>query len=301
MEKIVVTKELSNIRIDKYLADNTSYSRQTIIKMIKDGLVLANDKPVKASYLVKENDVIAWDTIEKESSNLEEANIPLDIVYEDEYLIIVNKQSGLTVHPGAGNHDNTLVNALLYYGKNLSDIGGLERPGVVHRIDKDTSGLIILAKDNKTHEILADNFKNKAIRREYIALAKGVIGPNTGTIEAPIGRDEKNRLKMTVTEKNSKPAITHFKVLKRYQKYTLLSLILDTGRTHQIRVHLNYINHPIYNDPIYTNDETTKFGQFLHSAKMDLIHPITNEKMHFECPLPNEFQEFIDELDKEID
>lgn len=300
MEKLVV-KEISNVRIDKYLADNTDYSRQVIIKMIKDGLVKVDDKIIKSSHLIKEGNIITWELFEETESDLEEANIPLDIVYEDEYIIIVNKQSGLTVHPGAGNSNKTLVNALLYYGKNLSDIGGLERPGVVHRIDKDTSGLIILAKDNKTHEILAEDFKNKTIRREYIALAKGVVGPNAGTIDAPIGRDEKNRLKMAVTEKNSKTAITHFKVLKRFKKFTLLNLVLDTGRTHQIRVHLSYIKHPIYNDPVYTNDETTDFGQFLHSAKMDLIHPITKEKLHFECSPPKYFQDFIDELDKEID
>ena len=299
MEIKVVTEEDS--RIDKYLALQTDYSRQLIIKMIKDGKILLNGKSAKASQIIQKNDLIIIEDNIKEESNLEETNIPLDIIYEDNYLIIVNKQSGLTVHPGAGNHNHTLVNALLYYGKNLSDIGGLERPGVVHRIDKDTSGLIMLAKDNKTHELLANDFKNKKIHREYIALAKGVIASNTGTIDAPIGRDKNNRLKMTVTEKNAKSAVTHFKVLKRYSKYTLLSLILDTGRTHQIRVHLNYIKHPIYNDPLYTNDPTTDFGQFLHSAKMDFVHPITKEKMHFECPLPQEFQSFIDELDKEID
>ena len=276
MEIKVVTEEDS--RIDKYLALQTDYSRQLIIKMIKDGKILLNGKSAKASQIIQKNDLIIIEDNIKEESNLEETNIPLDIIYEDNYLIIVNKQSGLTVHPGAGNHNHTLVNALLYYGKNLSDIGGLERPGVVHRIDKDTSGLIMLAKDNKTHELLANDFKNKKI-----------------------GRDKNNRLKMTVTEKNAKSAVTHFKVLKRYSKYTLLSLILDTGRTHQIRVHLNYIKHPIYNDPLYTNDPTTDFGQFLHSAKMDFVHPITKEKMHFECPLPQEFQSFIDELDKEID
>ena len=299
MEKIVVKE--NNIRLDKYLSLNTEYSRQVIISLIKDGKVLVNDSLEKPSYLVKENDIIQIGEPEKKESIYEEKNIPLDIIYEDDYLIVVNKQSGLTVHPGAGNKDNTLVNALLYYGKNLSNIGGLERPGVVHRIDKDTSGLILLAKDNKTHELLSECFKNKTIKREYIALVKGVIEPSSGKIDAPIGRNPQNRLKMNVQKDNSKEAITNFKVLKRYNKYTLLSLILETGRTHQIRVHMNYIGHPVYNDPLYTNDNTTEFGQFLHSYKMDFIHPITKTEMHFEAPLPKEFQDFIDELDKEID
>ena len=297
MQKIKV--EENGERLDKYIKANSDLSRETIIKLIKDDNILVNDLPSKPSYLVKTGDEITINEIEKKESEYLPKNIPLDIVYEDDYIIIVNKQSGLTVHPGAGNSENTLVNALLYYGKNLSTIGGLERPGVVHRIDKDTSGLIILAKDNKTHEILSDYFKEKKIRREYIALVKGVISSNTGTIDAPIGRNPNNRLKMCVTDVNSKKAITHFKVLKRYSKYTLLSLVLDTGRTHQIRVHMDYINHPVYNDPVYTNDKTTSFGQFLHSYKMDFIHPITNEEMHFIAPLPEEFQSFIDELEEE--
>ena len=298
MEKIIVKE--SNVRLDKYLATNTELSRQKIISMIKNNYILVNQEESKPSYLVKDGDEITIIDEPKKESNYAAKEIPLDIVYEDNYLIIVNKASGLTVHPGAGNSDNTLVNALLYYGKNLSSLGGLERPGVVHRIDKDTSGLIILAKDDKTHEILTDYFKTKKIRREYIALVKGNIEPNSGTIDAPIGRNPQNRLKMCVTDVNSKKAITHFKVLKRYQKYTLLSLVLETGRTHQIRVHMDYIHHPVYNDPLYTNDPTTDFGQFLHSSKMDFIHPITKEEMHFEAPLPKEFQEFIDELEKEM-
>ena len=298
MQKIKV--EENGERLDKYIKANSDLSRETIIKLIKDDNILVNDLPSKPSYLVKTGDEITINEVEKKESEYLPKNIPLDIVYEDDYIIIVNKQSGLTVHPGAGNSENTLVNALLYYGKNLSTIGGLERPGVVHRIDKDTSGLIILAKDNKTHEILSDYFKEKKIRREYIALVKGVISSNTGTIDAPIGRNPNNRLKMCVTDVNSKKAITHFKVLKRYSKYTLLSLVLDTGRTHQIRVHMDYINHPVYNDPVYTNDKTTSFGQFLHSYKMDFIHPITNEEMHFIAPLPEEFQSFIDELEEEM-
>ena len=297
MKKIIVKENDELIRIDKYLTNELNYSREIISKMIKDGSILVNNKQVKPNYIVKLNDEISIGEYIEETSTYNPKDIPLEIVYEDEDIIIVNKQSGLTVHPGSGNKDNTLVNALLYYNKNLSTIGGLDRPGVVHRIDKDTSGLIILAKNNKTHEILADYFKNKTIKRTYIALVKGVIENSSGTIDAPIGRDENNRLKMTVTDKNAKNAITHFKVIKRFKKYTLLSLVLETGRTHQIRVHMKYINHPVFNDPLYTNDNCTEFGQFLHSSEMEFVHPITKESLKFSCELPKEFEEFIKNLD----
>ena len=297
LEKIIVRENEELIRIDKYLTKRLSFSREIINKMIKDGSILVNDKKIKPNYIVKINDEISVEDYIEESSTFEAKNIPLNIVYEDEDIIVVNKQSGLTVHPGSGNKDNTLVNALIYYNKNLSDIGGLDRPGVVHRIDKDTSGLIILAKNNKTHEILADYFKNKTIKRTYIALVKGIIENSSGTIDAPVGRDEKNRLKMTVTDKNAKEAVTHFKVIKRFKKYTLLSLVLDTGRTHQIRVHMKYINHPVFNDPLYTNDNCTEFGQFLHSSEMEFIHPASKEKIKFSCPLPDEFENFLKNLE----
>lgn len=296
MQKIVVNDNNFE-RIDKYLVKKVDLSREKIQDLVKNGLILVNNETVKANYIVKENDEITIYEEEKRNSPFEGTDIPVDIVYEDDDIIVVNKQSGLTVHPGSGNTSNTLVNALIHYNKKLSKIGGLERPGVVHRIDKDTSGLIILAKNDKTHRILADYFKNKTIKRTYIALVKGVISEASGTIDAPIGRDEKNRLRMSVTDKNSKRAVTHFKVLKRYKKYTLLELELETGRTHQIRVHMKYINHPVYNDPLYTNDSTTEFGQFLHSAKMELIHPITKKLLKFEAPLPREFQEFLHELE----
>lgn len=296
MQKIVVNDNNFE-RIDKYLAKKVDLSREKIQDLVKNGLILVNNETVKANYIVKENDEITIYEEEKRNSPFEGTDIPVDIVYEDDDIIVVNKQSGLTVHPGSGNTSNTLVNALIHYNKKLSKMGGLERPGVVHRIDKDTSGLIILAKNDKTHRILADYFKNKTIKRTYIALVKGIINEASGTIDAPIGRDEKNRLRMSVTDKNSKRAVTHFKVLKRYKRYTLLELELETGRTHQIRVHMKYINHPVYNDPLYTNDSTTEFGQFLHSAKMELIHPITKKLLKFEAPLPREFQEFLHELE----
>ena len=295
--QIVVEEE--NIRIDKYLASNTEFSRSLIGKMLEDKAILLNDKSVKASHKVSLNDVIDIDDNYVKDDYIEPNKMDLNIVYEDNDIIVINKPSGVVVHPGSGNKNNTLVNGLKYYTTNLSDTNGEERPGIVHRIDKDTSGLLLVAKTNIAHEVLADKFKNKEVKREYLALIKGVFPHNSATIDAPIGRDKMDRKKMTVTSENSKKAITHLKVIKCYKKYTLVSLILDTGRTHQIRVHMKYIGYPIYNDPVYTNDVTTPFGQFLHSYKMDFNHPITKEKMHFECPLPSEFQEFIYSLEQD--
>ena len=283
----------NDIRIDKYLSNNTELSRTLISKMIDNGYILVNGKKTKNNYKVKENDLISIDDSFKEDIDIEPEEMKLDIVYEDNDIMIINKPSGVVVHPGNGNYKGTLVNGLMYYTNNLSDVNGEIRPGIVHRIDKDTSGLIIIAKNNKTHEILGDYFKNKSITRTYIALVKGEIGTNSGTIDAPIGRSDKDRKKMAVTAKNSKNAITHFTVLKRYKGYTLIKCKLDTGRTHQIRVHMAYIGHPVYNDPVYTNDKCSDFGQFLHSYSMEFIHPITKEKMYFECPLPEYFSEFL--------
>lgn len=283
----------NDIRIDKYLSNNTELSRTLISKMIDNGYILVNGKKTKNNYKVKENDIISIDDSFKEDVDIEPEEMKLDIVYEDNDIMIINKPSGMVVHPGNGNYKGTLVNGLMYYTNNLSDVNGEIRPGIVHRIDKDTSGLIIVAKNNKTHEILGDYFKNKNIIRTYIALVKGETGTNSGTIDAPIGRSDKDRKKMAVTAKNSKNAITHFTVLKRYKGYTLIKCKLDTGRTHQIRVHMAYIGHPVYNDPVYTNDKCSDFGQFLHSYSMEFTHPITKEKMYFECPLPEYFSEFL--------
>lgn len=285
-------------RIDKYLSEILDESRSVITKMIDEGFILVNNQKVKASKSLKENDLISIQDGFKIDCDIKPADIPLNIVFEDENVILINKQSGLTVHPGSGNYDNTMVNALMYYTNNLSDISGDERPGIVHRIDKDTSGLILVAKNNKSHQILAEDFKNKRIKREYIALINGVFPHNKATIDAPIGRDETDRKKMTVTDKNSKKAITHLTVLKRYKDYTLVSLILDTGRTHQIRVHMKYIGYPIYNDPVYSNKKATEFGQFLHSYKINFEEPITKEKLEFIAPLPKEFQNFLNTLEE---
>ncbi len=295
--QIVVEEE--NTRIDKYLASNTDYSRSLIEKMLADKAILLNGKSAKPSTKVKLNDVIDLQADYVKDINVKPSKMHLNIVYEDNDIMVINKPSGVVVHPGNGNKDNTLVNGLMYYTSNLSDTNGEERPGIVHRIDKDTSGLLLVAKTNIAHEILADKFKNKEVKREYLALIKGGFPHNSATIDAPIGRDKIDRKRMTVTSENSKNAVTHLKVIKRYKKYTLVSLILDTGRTHQIRVHMKYIGYPVYNDPVYTNDVTTPFGQFLHSYKMDFKHPITKEEMHFECPLPKEFKTFIDSLEQD--
>ena len=292
--KIEVNVE--DIRIDKYLSDVTDYSRELITKMIKEKYILVNDKEIKPSYKVKLNDVINIDESFKIEDDINPVEIDLEIVYEDEHLMVINKPSGLVVHPGNGNQNNTLVNGLKYYTDNLSDIGGEERVGIVHRLDKDTSGLMLVAKTNKVHELLSDDFKNKRVYREYYALLIGKFPSDTAHIDAPIGRSKTNFNKMEVRS-DGKNARTNLKVLKRYKDYTLVSLVLETGRTHQIRVHMNYVGFPIYNDPVYVNKKSTEFGQFLHSKKIRFTHPITKKVMEFESDLPVIFSEFLDKLD----
>ncbi|MBS5862212.1 MAG: RluA family pseudouridine synthase [Firmicutes bacterium] len=290
--EVIVDEE--NVRIDKYLASKTDYSRETITKMLAEEYILVNGKSIKASYKVKVGDVILIkDGFVKEMS-LEATKMDIDIVYEDEYLMVINKDSGVVVHPGAGNSNDTLVNGLLYYNKTLSK-GEEFRPGIVHRLDKDTSGLMIVAKDDKAHELLADDFKNKRIHREYIALLDGVFPQKKAIIDAPIGRSKQYFDKMEVC-KDGKKAITNLEVIKKYKDYTLVKLVLETGRTHQIRVHLAYIGYPVHNDPVYSNKVCTDFGQFLHSAYLKFKHPITGEVLEFNSKLPEEFQTFIDNL-----
>lgn len=290
--EVIVDEE--NVRIDKYLASKTDYSRETITKMLAEEYILVNGKSIKASYRVKVGDVILIkDGFVKEMS-LKATKMDIDIVYEDEYLMVINKDSGVVVHPGAGNSNDTLVNGLLYYNKTLSK-GEEFRPGIVHRLDKDTSGLMIVAKDDKAHELLADDFKNKRIHREYIALLDGVFPQKKAIIDAPIGRSKQYFDKMEVC-KDGKKAITNLEVIKKYKDYTLVKLVLETGRTHQIRVHLAYIGYPVHNDPVYSNKVCTDFGQFLHSAYLKFKHPITGEVLEFNSKLPEEFQTFIDNL-----
>jgi 23S rRNA pseudouridine1911/1915/1917 synthase len=292
--KLVVDKEL--IRRDKYISDNTLYSRELITKMLKDGYILVNKKITKPSYKTKINDIIDIDESYVKKQDIEPQNIPIDVVYEDNDIMVINKRSGLVVHPGNGNTDNTLVNGLMYYTNDLSDISGEDRIGIVHRLDKDTSGLMLVAKNNKAHEILSDDFKNHKVYKEYYALLIGRFPSDTALIDAPIGRDKNNFNKMCIRS-DGKSARTHLKVIKRYKDYTLVSLVLETGRTHQIRVHMAYTGYPIYNDPVYQNKPTTEFGKFLHSKKIRFVHPITKKEMEFECDLPIEFKSFIDNLD----
>lgn len=284
----------SGKRIDKYLNENTEYTRSKIQKMIENGNILVNDVKVKDSYKVKENDYITIEALEETTDILPE-NIPLDIYYEDDDLIVVNKPSGMVVHPAPGNYTGTLVNALIYHTNNLSKVNTNIRPGIVHRIDADTSGLLIVAKNDKAHNILAEAIQKKEVVREYIALVEGIIMEDTATIDAPIGRDKNNRKKMTVTSENSKDAVTHIRVLERYKDSTLIRCKLETGRTHQIRVHLSYIGHPVVNDPVYGHKKLIDkdFGQMLHAEKLGFVHPTTKEYMEFTAEPPKRFQEIL--------
>lgn len=294
--KIVVNDEV-NLRIDKYLASITDYSRELISKMLNDGYILVNDNSVKGSYKVNVGDIITIKEGYVKEMSVKPQKMSLEIVYEDDYLMVINKPSGLVVHPGNGNYDNTLVNGLMYYTNNLSDIGEDFRPGIVHRLDKDTSGLMLVAKDNKTHELLADDFKNKRIHREYVALLDGVLPENSAIIDAPLARSSENYQKMTV-KAGGKRAVTHLEVIKKYKEYTLVRLVLETGRTHQIRVHMAYIGYPVHNDPVYNKRKSDEFGQFLHSEYLKFIHPITKKELEFRANLPEEFQKFLDALEK---
>ena len=296
----IKVEDTSNIRIDSYLSKKTDYSRSTIVKMINEGIILVNDKKVKSSYLIKENDIIKIGEYKQEQMNLEAEDIPLDIYYEDDDVIVINKPNGMVVHPAVGNSSGTLVNALLNHSKNLSDINGEFRPGIVHRIDAYTTGLLMVAKNNKAHEILAKELSEKKTTRKYIALVWGVINEDTGTIDAPIGRDLTDRKKMTVTSINSKDAITHFKVLERFKDATLIELQLETGRTHQIRVHMNYIGHPVVNDPVYGKRKLIdKTGQCLHAFHIGFVHPTTKKRMEFNCELPSCFTNILNKFREE--
>ena len=295
--EIKVTEENQNQRIDQFLVEQLQLSRSKIAKMVQNNQVLVNGKKTKNSYLLKMDDMIQTEEYQEEPMNLTPENMNLDIVYEDNDVIVVNKENGIVVHPAVGNPSHTLVNGLLYHSKELSSLNGEFRPGIVHRIDAYTTGLLMVAKNNKAHEILAKQLEEKKTTRKYIALVWGVIKEDTGTIDAPIGRDLKDRKKMAVTDVNAKDAITHFKVLERYQEATLIELQLETGRTHQIRVHMDYIGHPVVNDPVYGKkkliDET---GQCLHAKELGFIHPTTGEYMEFEAPLPECFINILDQF-----
>lgn len=296
MKETVV--EMQNGRLDKVCSEIFSdYSRSQIKQLLDGGNITVNGKTEKAKYKVKSGDVIRLEELETKTLELRPENIPLDIVYEDDDVIVINKPQGMVVHPAPGHDEHTLVNALLYHCP-LSTINGTFRPGIVHRIDKDTSGLLMVAKNDKAHRSLAKQLKDKTNIREYVALVHGRIAEDEGTINAPIGRSLKDRKKQAVV-KDGRNAVTHFEVLKRYRDYTFVKCILETGRTHQIRVHMKYIGHPLVGDPLYGPKKTIKGnGQFLHAGKLGFVHPTTGKLLIFEAPLPKIFQECLEKLDK---
>lgn len=298
--KVTMPEETLGMRLDKALYIALSKTRNHIEILFDEGHIWVNGKNEKPSYRVKENDVVEYEEKELVPSEMKKENIPLDIVYEDEDLMVINKPRGMVVHPANGHHEGTLVNALLGYCTDLSGINGVERPGIVHRIDKDTSGLLVVCKNDFAHNEIAKQLKDKTMHREYYALCKGVIKEDDGKIIAPIGRDPYDRLKMAVDVKNGKEAITFFHVEERFNQYTLVSVRLFTGRTHQIRVHMHYIGHPLEGDPLYGKKKNLLFqnGQLLHAYRITFIHPRTQKEMTFEVPLPDDFKAVLERLRK---
>ena len=293
---IIKVKEDSKKRIDAFVAENTEFSRVAVQRLIEEQKILVNGKPTKSSYKVQSGDEIQIEKVEAKEISLEAQDIPLDVLYEDNDIIVINKPKGMVVHPANGNPDGTLVNAVMAICKDsLSGIGGKIRPGIVHRLDKDTSGVIIVAKNDKAHINLSEQIKNHEVEKTYIALVRGNVPENEATINMPIGRSTKDRKKMAVT-KSGKNAVTHFRVLKRHNNYTLLEVKIETGRTHQIRVHLAEIGFPIIGDSVYSNgkNEWGIEGQCLHAKSIRFKHPISNKDMFIEAPLPSYFQNIID-------
>ena len=304
MKEYIVSQEEKGKRLDTYIPSvDTDITRTSAQRLIEDGNILVNGKNAKVSYKIQENDKISVEIPEPKQIELKAQNIPIEIIYEDSDIIVVNKPKGMVVHPANGNPDGTLVNAIMAICKDsLSGIGGEIRPGIVHRIDKDTSGLLIVAKNDNAHVKMSEQIKNHEVKKTYIALVRGVFKENEATIDMPIGRSTSDRKKMAVN-KNGKNAITHIKVLKRFDKYTLLKVNIETGRTHQIRVHLSHIGYPIVGD--YTNsngkNEFDVIGQCLHAQKLEFKHPITQKDMCLEAELPQYFKDILDKLkDREI-
>lgn len=294
MRELIVDSENSLKRLDLYLTLVLGESRNFILKNIKSGKILVNGNIVKGGYALKEGDKITIDSLSVDT-DIKAENIALNILYEDDDIIVVNKSSGMVVHPGSGNYSGTLVNALMAHTDDLSDEEGVDRCGIVHRIDKDTSGILLVAKTNEAHRILSHGFKNKTIKRKYIALVHGVIENNKGKINAPIARSKTDRKKMCVSDINAKEAITNFTVIERYKKATLIELVLETGRTHQIRVHMEYIGYPIVNDPVYGRRKLINdYGQMLHAKYLGFNHPRTGKWMEFEVEPEDKFYEILD-------
>lgn len=303
MQEFIVKQEEAGKRIDAYLSSkNEDISRVAIQRLIEEEKILVNGKKTKASYKVQENDKITQEEEKPQEINLKAQDIPIEIIYEDDDIIVVNKPKGLVVHPANGNPDGTLVNAIMAICKDtLSGIGGEIRPGIVHRLDKDTSGILVVAKNDKAHINMSEQIKNHTVKKTYIALVRGIVKENEATINMPIGRSTKDRKKMAVT-KNGKEAITHFKVIKRYpnENCTLLEVRIETGRTHQIRVHLAQIGYPVIGDATYSSGKNKweVQGQCLHAKSLEFKHPITQKEMFLEAELPEYLQKIIKELDK---
>ncbi|MBO9130243.1 RluA family pseudouridine synthase [Bacillus sp. 165] len=296
--KVIAEQHLE--RIDKMLSTvNKEWSRTQVQQWIKEGVVTVNDQSVKGNYKVKEGDSIIVRIPEPEALDVLPEKVDLDIYYEDSDVLVVNKPRGMVVHPAPGHVTGTLVNALLYHCKDLSGINGVMRPGIVHRIDKDTSGLLMVAKNDLAHESLVNQLVEKTVTRRYKAIVHGVIGHDKGTIDAPIGRDKSDRQSMTVTEENSKHAVTHFHVLERFKDFTYVECQLETGRTHQIRVHMKYIGYPLAGDPKYGPKKTLAIeGQALHAGVLGFTHPRTGEYLEFEAPIPQEMVDLLEYLRK---
>lgn len=301
VKEFIVIEEEEGDRLDVYLSEQLGdMSRSYIQKLIKDKKVTVNDKIEKAKYLVKEDDKIVIQIPAPKLLEVIPQDIPINIVYEDKDVLIVNKPQDMVVHPAPGNYEGTLVNAILYHCKeNLSSINGVIRPGIVHRIDKDTSGLLMIAKNNNAHNSLAEQLKEHSITREYQFICHGVVKEDKITVNKPIGRNPKDRLKMAVV-KDGKNAITHFEVIKRYENFTHMKARLETGRTHQIRVHMAYLGHPLAGDSVYGPKKviTKLSGQCLHAGEIGFVHPRTNEYLHFTSPLPDYFTDFLAELER---
>ena len=303
MKEYIVSQEEKGKRLDTYIPSvDTDITRTSAQRLIEDGNILVNGKNAKVSYKIQENDKISVEITEPKQIELKAQNIPIEIIYEDSDIIVVNKPKGMVVHPANGNPDGTLVNAIMAICKDsLSGIGGEIRPGIVHRIDKDTSGLLIVAKNDNAHVKMSEQIKNHEVKKTYIALVRGVFKENEATIDMPIGRSTSDRKKMAVN-KNGKNAITHIKVLKRFDKYTLLKVNIETGRTHQIRVHLSTIGYPIVGDGVYSNgkNEFNVDGQMLHAESIEFAHPITGKKMKIEAPLPEYFNNVLKLLENRV-
>lgn len=299
LTKFRVTEEYINMRIDKALTLVVKdKSRAYIQTLIEQNQVFVNDNPAKASYRLRLDDTVVFGILEEQEATIAPKDIPLDIVYEDNDVIVINKPQGMVVHPAHGHYDDTLVNALLYHIKDLSTINGVKRPGIVHRIDKETSGLLLVCKNDKSHRIMAEEIKKHKVERYYLALVLGVIKEPGGTIIAPLKRDVKNRMKMGINIEEGKAAITHFQVLERYATHTLVRLKLETGRTHQIRAHMDYIGHPVEGDLLYgrNNKNLYKEGQLLHAERLIFTHPTAKRKVNVFAPLPLYFANVLEHL-----